>query len=82
MPGERYHYAAGKWDGEFNTHCRCTHCEAVAAMLREMPCYCDYYGGLWETIGDWLDDLRDAETGDYFKIMRLVTQAKAKGEKE
>ena len=82
--GERYHYSAGKWDGEFSVFRRCSHCEAVAAALREMPCYCDYYGGVWETIADgWLDDLRSAETGDYFRVMRLIAavkKAKTKGE--
>jgi hypothetical protein len=76
--GERYHRFVGKWEGEFAAHLRCSHCETVAATLRDMmPCFCDSFGGLWETIADgWLDDLRSAETGDYFRVMRLVVAAK------
>lgn len=77
QPGERYNKITGKWDGEFRSYARCAHCEAVAAALRVLPCFCDYYGGLWETVGDgWLDDLREAQTGDYFSVMRLVAAAK------
>lgn len=75
--GERYIYSTGKWDGQITSYRRCLHCEAVAEALREMPCYCDYYLGLWDTIADgWLDDLRSARTGDYFRLMRLIVAAK------
>ena len=76
--GEQYQYNSGKWDGEFTVHKRCLHCCTVVSALREaLPCYCDYFGGVWETIADgWLDDLKSAETGDYFRVMRLVVAAK------
>jgi hypothetical protein len=78
-PGERYRVAAGKWGGDFSTCKRCPHCEAVAGALRDrLPCYCDYWHGLWQDDGlpDHLDDLRRAETGDWFYVLRLIARAK------
>ena len=76
QPGERYFKVVGKWDGMFDVFSRCCYCEAVAKELRQLPCFCDYFGGLYEIISDgWMDDLRAAKTGDYFKVMRLVAKA-------
>jgi len=77
QPGERYAKVAGKWDGRFGTFRRCSNCESVANALKDrLPCYCDMFGGLWETISDgYMDDLLEAETGDYFAVMRLIAAA-------
>ena len=79
QPGERYTVATGKWDGVFDTFHRCSHCEAVCNALDErLPCYCWYWGGLYEDYGfpEYLNDLRRAETGDYMAVMRLIVAAK------
>jgi len=77
-PGERYNRTVGKWDGLFKTFRRCSHCDLVVDSLKtRLPCYCDSFGGLWETIGDgYMDDLLKARTGDYFAVMRLIVAAK------
>lgn len=77
--GERHTYAAGKWDGTLDTFRRCAHCEAVWQALDErLPCYCWYWGGLYEDAGlpEYLHDLRRAQTGDYFAVMRRIAAAR------
>ena len=79
QPGERYVKAVGMWEGLISTHRRCSHCEAVWKALDDrLPCYCWYWGGLYEDEGlpEYLDDLRRAETGDYMAVMRLIVAAK------
>ena len=79
QPGERYTHATGRWDGTFSTFKRCGNCSAVQQALQErLPCYCWYWGGLYEDEGlpEYLNDLRRAETGDYFAVMRLIVAAK------
>ena len=84
--GEKYCIITGKWEGEVSTHKRCSHCDDMARELRDLlPKFCDSIGGLWETLADglWLEGLLLAETGDYFRVMRLVVAAnRAKGETE
>ena len=77
--GERYVKAVGQWDGLISTFKRCAHCEAVWKALDDrLPCYCWYWGGLYEDEGlpEYLGDLQRAETGDYFAVMRLIVAAK------
>lgn len=79
QPGERYTHCAGKWEGVFTAHHRCSHCDAVCEALDErIPCYCWYWGGLYEDEGlpEYLNDLRQAETGDHFAVLRLIAAAK------
>jgi hypothetical protein len=49
VPGQRYEYAAGKWDGEFHGIKTCLICAEIAEAF-----YCDgrLYGGsqLWENM--------------------------------
>ena len=81
--GEKYRVITGKWEGDISTHKRCSHCDDVAGEMRDLlPEFCDSIGGLWETFADdlWLEELVLAQTGDYFRVMRLVAAAKqAKG---
>jgi hypothetical protein len=77
--GERYKRILGKWDGHFSTFNRCHHCDSVATELAaRIPCYCDMYGGLWDgdRLLDYMADLREAGTGDYFAVGRLMVAAR------
>ena len=79
QPGEQYTHATGKWEGEWSTYKRCSHCEAVWKALDDrLPCYCWYWGGVYEDEGfpEYLNDLRRAATGDYFAVMRLIVAAR------
>jgi hypothetical protein len=79
QPGERYTVCVGKWDGHLSEHHRCTHCEAVWKALNDrFPCYCWYWGGLYEDEGfpEYLAALREAKTGDYFAVLRRIAAAK------
>jgi hypothetical protein len=78
QPGERYLKVTGKWDGQISVCKRCPHCDAVSNALKErLPCYCIVYHGLWldEGMPEYISDLRRAETGDAFAVLRLIAKA-------
>jgi hypothetical protein len=54
-PGEKYERASGCWDGRLETHKTCGDCLSIRASFF---CAGWAYGGLWEMLGDHINDTR------------------------
>ncbi|WP_042806099.1 hypothetical protein [Thioalkalivibrio sp. ALE19] len=73
--GEQYLEYRTLLDGSWRIDRVCPHCDAVrAALASRLPCYCYLIGGLYadEGLPEYIADLRSAETGDAFAVLRLI----------
>lgn len=49
MPGEKYEYTVGKWDGLLDTFKVCEDCHDIRQWVKNnIPCFCWYYGNMLE----------------------------------
>lgn len=49
LPGERYEYIAGKWDGSFGEFKTCERCADIRQWVtNNVPCFCWSYGNVME----------------------------------
>jgi hypothetical protein len=70
-PGERYTYACGKGDGNFDVFRTCSHCTAATEYIKAVAaCWCYYLGGRWNNDEDF--------EGEPTAVRRLVMMARRK----
>ncbi|WP_019558527.1 hypothetical protein [Thioalkalivibrio sp. ALE12] len=72
---DEYEETRTLFDGRWYKTKACGHCVAVREALKaRIPCFCYLPGGLYEDEGlsAYIADLRAAETGDAFSVLRLI----------
>ena len=73
QPGETYERYCGISEGEFFEAKTCPTCLAIVDWIKgHIPCFCRMYGGLWETMDDYVMDARLAAPGFAFGLMRRI----------
>jgi len=82
LPGEKYHYIVGKWEGEIGYYRRCPRCIDMLRYLKgNLPCYCYcYINNVFEyaeeQISDALIRAPEETKGLAFGYFRLVVKRK------
>ena len=61
LPGEKYHYTVGKWDGDIGYYRKCPRCEEMHRyLIGNLPCFCYcYIDNIFEYAVDQLKDAQD-----------------------
>lgn len=79
LPGEKYEYVRGKWDGTIWTFKTCPRCLDLAQWVKNnVPCFCPAHGGMDEAMQDAIDAAYDRArsevTGLWFGFHRRKIQ--------
>lgn len=57
MPGEKYEYVSGKWDGQFDTFKTCERCCDLRIWVKNnVPCHCFVHGNQDEQNENAIDE--------------------------
>ena len=57
LPGDRYEYVSGKWDGHIGSFTTCQHCHDIRQWVQNnVPCFCWAHGNLDEDAKGAVDD--------------------------
>lgn len=60
LPGDRYEYVAGLWEGYFNYYKTCQHCVDIRTWTKNnVPCLCWAHGNTIEDCKEAIEDARD-----------------------
>jgi len=73
-PGERYRLINGKWDGDFLTYKRCSHCNAALEEIDRLAqefdwCVCVSLGDAREILGDFVREERWPNTAPIGRVV-------------
>lgn len=68
--GERYHYHAWLYDGDFGTSKMCAHCEVAGQWLQD-NCGGYLVGSVWEDVEEHVSEFRYQKPACLARLMRL-----------